>query len=111
MNYLLSNVLFCILAAALLGIPIGWFWRKIIAVRQHWRYEQKMQAKLDGRDRYISQLKLELQEAEEGLDLQRAALQESLEERSTEVRDQRELAEEYLVRMRAAENKLMNLQR
>lgn len=111
MNYLFSNVLFNILAAALLGLLIGWFWRKIIAVRQQWRREQEIQARLEGRDRYISQLKLELQDAEEGLELHNNALQEALEERGTEVRDQRELADEYLVRMRAAENKLMSLQR
>ncbi len=111
MSYLLSNVLFLIPVAALLGGLIGWFARRIISLRRKAEREDEVQARLKGRDRYISQLKLELSEAEEGIELQSAALQQSLEERSGEAREQRALSDEYLVRMRAAESKLINLQR
>ena len=111
MSYLLSNVLFLIPVAALLGGLIGWFARRIIALRQRASREDEVQARLKGRDRYISQLKVELNEAEKGIELQNAALQKSLEERSEETREQRALSDEYLVRMKAAESKLINLQR
>ncbi len=110
-NNLLSNVLFCLFAAAILGSVIGWFSRNISASRQLAKREEKMQARLSGRDRYISQLKQELKDAEEGIELQNSALQKSIEDRGKEVREHKDLADEYLVRMRAAENKLMNLQR
>lgn len=111
MSYLLSNVLFLVPAAALLGGVIGWFARRIISVRRKFAREEEVQARLKGRDTYISQLKLELSEAEEGIELQNSALQKSLEERGDETREQRALSDEYLIRMRAAESKLINLQR
>lgn len=111
MSYLLSNVLFLVPVAAFLGGLIGWFARRIISVRRKHAREEEVQARLKGRDTYISQLKLELNEAEEGIELQNSALQKSLEERGEETREQRGLSDEYLVRMRAAESKLINLQR
>ncbi len=111
MNNLLSNALVCILVAAILGGLAGWFLRKIKAQKQIWAYKEKAEAKLQGRDRYIKQLKIELQEAEKGIDLQHAALQKSLEERGFEVREQSQRTEDYQVRMQAAENKLISLQR
>lgn len=108
---LLSNELFLLLAAALLGAFIGWFLRRIFALKDAAVREADAQSRLQGRDRYISQLKLELKEAEEGIALQNSALQQSLEEHAVEVREQKELANDYLVRTRAAESKLINLQR
>ncbi len=85
--------------------------KKNNAQRKYWQLEERVQKKVKGRDTYISQLKAELKDAENGIELQRAALQKSLEKRGREVQGQREKAEEYFVRMRAAESKLMSLQR
>ncbi len=111
MSNLLSNLLFDILLAAFLGGLIGWFWKKIVSQKRLWQQEEKLHNKLNGRDSYISQLKVELKEAEDGIELQHAALQKSLEKRGTDIQDQQIKAEQYLVRMQAAESKLMSLQR
>jgi hypothetical protein len=111
MNNLFSNVLFSIVVAAVLGGLIGWFLRRIIALKRQSNQEKEVLARLKGRDRYITQLKVELSDAEEGIDLQRSALQQALEEHTLQTRENSGLTDEYLVRTRAAESKLLSLQR
>lgn len=107
----LSHPFVLIPLAALLGGVIGWFLRRIRALREAHRASLSLNKKLQGRDRYIAQLKTELAEAEDSVDAQSESLQELLNERDSRDREQKEVIEEYLVRMRAAESKLMNLQR
>ncbi len=111
MNYLYSNPLFFAPVAALLGVIMGWSIRRIISLRQTARLEKDYKSKLRGRDSYISELKDELQEAEEDIELQNTVLEKTLQEQGSEAEEQRNLAEEYQVRMRAAESKLMKIQR
>lgn len=111
MNYLYSNPLFFAPVAALLGVIMGWSIRRIISLRQTARLEKDYKSKIRGRDSYISELKDELQEAEEDIELQNTVLEKTLQEQGSEAEEQRNLAEEYQVRMRAAESKLMKIQR
>ena len=111
MTHLYSNPLFMVPAAALLGLIIGWSIRRIISIRQLRKVEKDYKSKLRGRDSYIAELKDELQEAEEDIELQNTVLEKTLQEQNNEVEEQRNLAEEYQVRMRAAEGKLMKIQR
>ncbi|HBR98470.1 MAG TPA: hypothetical protein DD979_14005 [Gammaproteobacteria bacterium] len=111
MNDLYTHPLFVVPVAALLGAIIGWSTRRIMALRQVQHVQDEMKSKLRGRDRYIAELKDELQEAEEDIELQSSALEKTLEEQGSEAEEQRALAEEYQVRMRAAEGKLMKIQR
>ncbi|MDO6461912.1 hypothetical protein Q4485_14465 [Granulosicoccaceae sp. 1_MG-2023] len=97
--------------AALLGGIIGWFLRRIIALREAHQASQALSKKLKGRDRYIAQLKTELADAEGSVEAQSQSLQQLMDERESREREQKEAIEEYLVRMRAAESKLMSLQR
>jgi len=111
MNNLLSNPLYLILVAVLLGAIIAWYWHKIVSKKNLISLHDKQQKRLKGRDRYISQLKVELHEAEQCINLQKEALQKSLEQKGVDSREQKETIDQYLVRMRAAENKLISLQR
>ena len=64
----LSHPFVLIPLAALLGGVIGWFLRRIRALREAHRASLSLNKKLQGRDRYIAQLKTELAEAEDSVE-------------------------------------------
>jgi len=115
MSYPFDNVISLLLTTAALSGVIGYYirsvWTNKYIVELEEYLKEEMDKRLKGRDRYITQLKYELNDAEEGLSMQSDALQKSLQNKSDNARDQKDKLDQYLIRMNSAENKLISLQR
>ena len=97
MLYLLGQIVFCLLIAALLGALIGWFFRAIVAVSRaqdiedNWQNKLKdCESRLETRDAELMSANQSLQQLKDEMaqvDGQRVTLQTELDEADADIRD------------------------